>query len=130
MGWEDWGEDKFPVNAPGTEHFIDTETARLGEGGVIVGFQYGWGGKDDNGEWYNKPYWIVWKVTAPHYAPLLRRAEGIQHAKPPAALPFIFLTAYQRSGFGRIPLMSFTAEEWAAMEEVDNERRIPGVLEP
>ena len=129
MGWEDWGEDMFPVNAPGTEYFIDVETQRLADGGVIVGFQYGWGGKDDNGKWYNKPYWTVWKVVTPHYASLHRREED-RLATPPAALPFIFLTAYQRSGFGRIPLMSFTAEEWAAMEEVDNERRIPGVLEP
>lgn len=129
MGWEDWGEDKFPVNAPGTEHFIDVETARLGEGGVIVGFQYGWGGKDDNGKWYNKPYWTMWKVTNKGGRALKNRM-GYHPVQPPAALPFIFLNAYQRAGYGRIPLMSFTAEEWAAMEEMDNERRIPGVLEP
>lgn len=107
MDWKDWEANRFPPNG-GSLTFIDDEARRVGEGGKIVGFQYSW----DWGSNHYEGHWIIWSVDENG-----RRVEDPRSETPPIALVSIFQYGYSRSMPGHIPLMAFTAEEWATLCE-------------
>lgn len=118
--WKDWHVDMFPVNhSPEVpDRGISEEAKRVGEGGVVVGFQYGWGGKEESGLWSHEPYWRLWDVE---HDGVVDRMQEVRGGLPPA-LVALFPIIYRRDGYGRIPLAAFTREEWAALCRSDDGR--------
>lgn len=128
MDWEDWVSSKFPPNG-GSASFIHDEAHRIGEGAVIIGFQFKWysGSRGDN---LHRPYWCRWDMVREPDGKL--RLRGAKNLTSPPSETFLslFPLIYSRCTAGHIPLAAFTPEEWSALTEGGgDEGRVSGVLD-